>query len=373
LSFHRSPESLRARQSRIAPEGAERLPATSLELASFEYFCKGVGGELGLDDLLGLLARRVRRILPAETCVVYLRGSGGCLIARAADGLHAPRIEGMRLPWGRGLSGWAAANQKQILNGDPGLDLGALSGSPPGLTDALVVPLSAGGAAIGVVAVYAELARSFGSVHLEIANEIARAASGIVDRARYREGLSAGEVSPEGESRTHPASHFSGVASALVDLARDTGRTLSIACIDFETPGSLRPLGIKEENRPTRQRIAALIRAELPHDVSLFNFGEHRLVAVFQGLDRAEAQARGHRLQVRVRGISLSGQRGPAVACQVAVVNFPEDGTSVKALLDAAERRLAGMYVPEREKFLRVRQPPAPRKPAAKPAEKVQH
>ena len=100
-----------------------------------------LGTSLGLDDILSLLAVRVKHLLPHDSMAVYVLRND-VLIPEYVSGENFRPLSSLRIPIGEGLSGWVAQNAKPILNGNPSVEPGYLNDSKYStLRSALAVPL----------------------------------------------------------------------------------------------------------------------------------------------------------------------------------------------------------------------------------------
>ena len=80
----------------------------------------GLTGEVDLGDLGDVIAKHLRRIIPASDIVFYVyEVHTDDLVSMHAVGSHASHLVGVRIPRGERLSGWVAANKQTIVNADP--------------------------------------------------------------------------------------------------------------------------------------------------------------------------------------------------------------------------------------------------------------
>ena len=181
---------LLASQAAVAIENA-RLYETSQrwlrQLESLNEIGDALTGELDLDRLLDLVARRLRELVAARIVLIALPDSGGELVIAAADGEGADAfgLVGMRLGAGDSKAGRVLERGRSeridaVLD-DPEIDqraarrLGALS--------ALFVPLLLQGRAIGVLVAHDRAGSdpAFGEEDLRLAESLASRASIAVD------------------------------------------------------------------------------------------------------------------------------------------------------------------------------------------------
>ena len=96
-----------------------------------------LGNSLSLDETLSLLSVRLRRLVPCNSIVVYVKDEDQLLPQHIA-GDHFRVLSSLALRVGQGLSGWVAEKGTPILNGNPALEFGSI-----------VRPKSCSGADIG--------------------------------------------------------------------------------------------------------------------------------------------------------------------------------------------------------------------------------
>jgi putative nucleotidyltransferase with HDIG domain len=112
-------------------------------------------GRLPLEDILALLAGRLRQLAPHDAVAVFLR-RGNMLRPALVNGENARVLAALEIPVGEGLAGWVAQNHKPILNGNPAVEPGYLSAPAHSSTlrSALAVPLEGSSDTVAVLALY---------------------------------------------------------------------------------------------------------------------------------------------------------------------------------------------------------------------------
>jgi putative nucleotidyltransferase with HDIG domain len=118
-------------------------------------FGLSMGAVLRLDDVLALLAARVKRLVPHDSMAVYVLRSE-VLVPELVSGENFRLFSSLKIPIGEGLSGWVAQNSKPILNGNPSVEPGYLSDPSKFsvLRSALAVPLEGSTSVVAVLALY---------------------------------------------------------------------------------------------------------------------------------------------------------------------------------------------------------------------------
>jgi putative nucleotidyltransferase with HDIG domain len=133
------------------------VAAAGRELLGLLKLTEEFGGTLGVEETLALLATRLKRMLPYDTIVVYA-AENRRLIAKYANGEDARLFAGLEIQLNQGLSGWVGENLKPIVNGNPAVEPGYLTGR---LRSALSVPLEAQGRLAGTVTLYSATTDAF--------------------------------------------------------------------------------------------------------------------------------------------------------------------------------------------------------------------
>ena len=139
------------------------------EAEALEEFGRKLGGALGVEDMLSLLAVRVKRLVPHDAMAVYLVRDK-VLVPEFVSGENFRLFFSLRIPIGDGLSGWVAQNSKPILNGNPSVEPGYLNDPSrfSTLRSALAVPLEGGASVVAVLALYRAGADAFSRDDLSV-------------------------------------------------------------------------------------------------------------------------------------------------------------------------------------------------------------
>jgi diguanylate cyclase (GGDEF)-like protein/putative nucleotidyltransferase with HDIG domain len=147
-----------------------------------------LGNSLSLDETLSLFAMRLRKLVPYDSIVIFLK-EGDLLRPEFANGNHFRLLLTQSIPVGNGLCGWVAENCKAIVNGNPEVDFSfGKDASEVVLRSALAVPLEGVAGVAGVLALYQEECDGFTNDHLRILQALTtRVALFIENALKYRE------------------------------------------------------------------------------------------------------------------------------------------------------------------------------------------
>ncbi|MGB8261054.1 MAG: HD domain-containing phosphohydrolase [Terracidiphilus sp.] len=155
-----------------------------------------LGNSLSLDETLSLVAMRLRKLVPYDSLVAFIR-KGETLTPEFVSGDHFRLLSSLSIPVGTGLCGWVAQNARPIMNGNPAVETGFLRdpANPTNLHSALAVPLEGVSGLVGVLALYQSEADAFTGDHLRILQVITSKVALFIENAlKYREAESSATI-----------------------------------------------------------------------------------------------------------------------------------------------------------------------------------
>jgi diguanylate cyclase (GGDEF)-like protein/putative nucleotidyltransferase with HDIG domain len=155
---------------------------------------------LRLQDVLSILALRLKQLVPYDCLAVYVREKT-VLKPRYASGLNSEIFSSLEIPVGQGLSGWVVENGKAIINGNPAVEPGyaEAAGQADALTSALSIPLGDGVDQFsGALTLYRAEKDAYNADHLRILlaikGDIARAVDGAIRFQKAQQGTDADQL-----------------------------------------------------------------------------------------------------------------------------------------------------------------------------------
>lgn len=144
-------------EAHAIPRQLEVITATTAEEREFNELRRELPLAATLESAADVLFRHIRRVVPAATIVLFLPVDGGNeLEAFASSGVGRSTIDGLRIPVGDRISGWAQAHKQAVLNSNAALELGPVSRTlATPLRYAMAVPILNGpDTALGVITCY---------------------------------------------------------------------------------------------------------------------------------------------------------------------------------------------------------------------------
>jgi GGDEF domain-containing protein len=169
----------------VALSPLEDIAASTEESLVLYDLARALNGHLDLKHAGDIVAKHVRRVIPASTCVFYIYDPlTDELEAEHASGEGAGHFAGIRIPRGQRLSGWVAANKQTIVNSEPVLDLGEVARiMKPRPRSCLSTPLVADGELVGVLTLYTSDKEAFSENHRRVIEVVARQASNAIKQS----------------------------------------------------------------------------------------------------------------------------------------------------------------------------------------------
>src|SRR5207245_7709156 len=150
--------------------------------------CQEQGGSFALEDILSLLAVRLKHSVPYDSMAVYF-SKNNVLVPEFVSGENLKLFSSLRIPLGEGVSGWVAQNHKPILNGNPLVEPGYLNDPSKysTLRSALALPLEGPPGVVAVLALYRAHQEAFTRDHLRVLLAIGSKLGFTIENAlRYR-------------------------------------------------------------------------------------------------------------------------------------------------------------------------------------------
>ena len=162
--------------SRATPDS---ISSSTEELLAVYELARSLTAGVTLADAGDIIAKRMKRLLPASTCVYFIYDADGDeLVDRHVVGTHAAHVPGSRVGIGHRLSGWVAADRRTTVTSDPLLDLGDMARSPnPRPRSALSTPLLVENGLLGVLSPYSTSRDAFTPGHRRVAEMVGRQVS----------------------------------------------------------------------------------------------------------------------------------------------------------------------------------------------------
>ena len=299
-----------------------------------------LGNSLSLDENLSLVAMRLRKLVPYDSIVAFVR-KGDLLTPEFVSGDNFRLFTTLRIPVGTGLCGWVAQNARSIVNGNPAVEEG-FAHDPKNANEprsALAVPLEGVTGLVGVLALYQAEPDAFTSDHLRVLQVItSRVALFIENALKYREAESSATIDYlTGMANARALSMY--LEQELARCRRDRA-TVAVMVCDLN--------GFKEVNDKYGHlagdkvlKLFSMLMREACRDTDYTaRMGGDEFVIIAPNMPPALVEERS-------RKFSLLAQRAGREVCgkdflslSLGAAFYPQDGVDSEKLLAEADRKM---------------------------------
>lgn len=315
-----------------------------------------LGNSLDLKDTFASLQPALQQMVPNESFVVWIEREGK-LAAEYIAGSHVAMFSSLKIPMGRGLSGWVAANQKSIINGEASCELAHLGTAPytTMVRHALSVPLADAGLT-GALTLYRARDVLFTTEDARVLSTLAPKLSGaIANGLRFRRAAD--------EAITDPLTGLPNVAAlelrlnshAAAGAGHGSGPGAVVVC-DLD--------GFKAVNdrfgHPMGNRLleglAQRFRRSCRDGDFVARLGGDEFVLLLDGIGPKEIATRIAQFREVVRATGISLCKEDVLDASFGAAFYPADGTTSDELLAAADQRMYTLKAEQKSGVRRMKQ-----------------
>jgi diguanylate cyclase (GGDEF)-like protein/putative nucleotidyltransferase with HDIG domain len=313
----------------------DEITTSADEMLTVYELARALAGQVSLSDVGDIIAKHLRRLVPASLFVFYLCDSTSDEIeAMHVVGDGAAQVRGLRITVGQRLSGWVAANRQTIVNSDAFLDLdAAVECQSPKLKSSLSTPMVSGDELIGVLAVYS--ATGFNDDHRRVIEAVARQIGHTFKSAAEFDGV-ARRDELTGLPKLQQLEQFVGTMNDFSKTNRGSFTLLFIDVIGLKninlTHG--REVGDEVLREVVRHATGALRLADI-----LFRYGSDELVALLNDTTSQAARLVGDRIRDAIQAQRSARTSSVIIDITVTTASYPDDGDSLEVLLDVVRKK----------------------------------
>jgi diguanylate cyclase (GGDEF)-like protein/putative nucleotidyltransferase with HDIG domain len=307
-----------------------------------------LGSSLDLKETFATLTPALQQLVNLDSIVVWVERDGR-LTAEFIGGSHVAMFSALRIPMGRGISGWVAANQKSILNGEASCELAHLGTASTTTTvrHALSVPLSDGGLR-GAMTLYRTHDPLFTTEDARIVATIApKLAGAVANGLRFRRATD--------EAVTDAMTGLPNVAALAMRLSGNSSPGAVVVC-DLD--------GFKDVNdrfghlmgNRMLEALAERFRKSCRNGDFVARLGGDEFVLLLDGIGPGEIASRISQFREMVRSTGRSLCKEEVLDASFGAAFFPADGTTSDELLAAADQRMYQFKAEQKAGVLRMNQ-----------------
>ena len=316
---------------------------SSHEIVALYEIAQTLTGSLDVQDTLAVVASKLERIIPFETCVVYLCDeTGGGAVARHVTGLHAESFRGRVVEPGQGVTGWVITNNRPFANTDPALDLSPLGSHVQGYRTLAVYPLVKGDRKLGALALYAQSLSSYSDDQLRTLEQVAGLTSDALHNAMlYAETRSNGLT--DALTGLPNARYFYAFFEQEQARAATDEHPPVLLTMDVDGFRHVNDAVGQQGGDRLLKEIADIVRAQLRQNDTLIRYAGDKFIAILRNTPPEVISEVAVRIQSAValhRPTTVRGAEAITLGVSIGQARLKHDGQALEDLLEAAERRL---------------------------------
>jgi len=318
----------------------DSIAAARQEVRLLFELTRELGSSLSVDETLSVVGIRLKRMIPYDAIAVYILRDD-FLVPEYVHGEDFRLFSSLRIPIGHGPSGWVAAKEKPILNGNPSVECGYLNDPEKFsvLRSALAVPLEGLNGKVGVLTLYRSEKDAFSRDNLRILLAISSKVSLSIENAlKFRQA----EDSATTDYLTNlpnSRSLFPRLENELARCRRENSMLTVVVC-DLNGFKQINDrYGHLEGNRLLRH-IAETLRVNCREYDYVARMGGDEFVLLLLGKDQRAVAERIDQLRRIVWHAGSGDETQDEVSMSVGATVFPQDGSDADELLAEADRRM---------------------------------
>ncbi|HYL34274.1 MAG TPA: diguanylate cyclase [Bryobacteraceae bacterium] len=338
--FEKTPGGVADATEELVKAHAASVASARREMQGVLELAQDVAGSLRGEELLSVVAGRLKQIVPYDCIAVYVR-QGDVLKTKYVSGENSRTFAGLEIPVGQGLSGWVVENGKPIINGNPSVEPGYLKDPSrfSVLNSALSIPLRDSVEQVtGALTLYAAEKDAYSRDHLRILLSISDKVARAVEIACL--------AGAQQQANRDELTGLPNASSLYTYLQQELGRcelqgkTLTVLSCDLD--------GFKQVNDryghlsgdALLRSVGAILQSNCRSSDYVARMGGDEFVVVLSGSDVAELNGRIEALDSRIRAAGQEMFSDNSVGISVGAACFPENGEDVDSLLSYADRDL---------------------------------
>ncbi|MDQ6653986.1 MAG: HD domain-containing protein, partial [Acidobacteriota bacterium] len=257
---------------------------SSNEIVALYEIAQTFTSSLDVHDTLALVVSKLEKLVPFETCVVYLSdAAGGSVVAQHVAGLNVEDFRGRGIRQGEGVTGWVLANNKPFANTDPTLDFSALGCQPAGYRTLAVYPLVKGHQTLGALALYSQKLSSYSVEQLHMLEQVAGLTADAIHKATlYAETRNHGSGLKDQLTDLPNARYFYAFFEQEQVRAADDEYPLVLMTMEVDDFRDINETIGQVNGDKLLKEVAEVIRPQLREDDMLIRYAGGKFIALFR-------------------------------------------------------------------------------------------
>jgi diguanylate cyclase (GGDEF)-like protein/putative nucleotidyltransferase with HDIG domain len=331
-----------SQRSHEQPEYLDQIAAAHHEMSSLYEIARTFSTSLNLEDTIAIFARKLKFVIPFETCAIYLYDEQK-QAARVEHvlGKYAEAFAERQVLPGDGVTGWVLAHRKLFCNAHPELDLAGLPLHDDEFKTMAVAPLLKGEQMIGVIALYSEKLLRYTTDHIRLLETISGlAADAIYNSLHHAETREFALTDPLTGMPNARALHFQFAQEA--NRANRQNTPLSLLMMDLDGFKKINDTYGHHAGNEFLIGIAQVIAGELRSYDYLARYAGDEFVALLPGATEDAVEDLMWRIQRAVENYTLPGHDPQPIQAGVSLgaARYGSEADALERLLKIADRRM---------------------------------
>src|SRR2546429_1985925 len=217
-------------------KGFRSITEAQREVFALHEIAQTIGSSLNLQDTVSLVSKKLRAIVPFNTCVIFIVDDrSGKAIAMHVLGDHSDLFRLRRISIGDGITGWVIANSRSMCNSSPELDLvGMPEEIARGYRGVLVSPLIREDGAFGAIALYSKGRTSYTTEHVRLLESVSQHAASALNNALTFEKTKESALTDPLTELPNARGFYMMLEQRLAECQRMNRESLALICMDLD-------------------------------------------------------------------------------------------------------------------------------------------
>jgi diguanylate cyclase (GGDEF)-like protein/putative nucleotidyltransferase with HDIG domain len=313
------------------------------KLVALSAFCSISDTLLSLQEFSQIVLQRLSDIIPFDSAAIYLDQHDGSVAPIYVIGPLSPTLNSIKIPLGKGISGWVCAHKKHIFNVNPELEFVETETIMSSYGDVLSVPLLDHAESIGAISLYSVTPRRFNQRDVEflqlsssfIAPPLFQISNSTINNSQRL------DVDPS--FGIYTMSFLFTFVPTLITNSQHNSSPFSIINIQLNNLFKNALLhGLPSSNLLLKSIIQSL-KIEMRQTDIIIRNGFCGLFLILPDVSSTQASRFAHRIHSLIKSIYIShfSFDNPAFECAVSTSSYPEHGTDISDLIMHSQKQLS--------------------------------
>ena len=326
-----------------AEDYIEQIKLANKEVFTLYELAREFGSSANLDEMLALFSDHVRRLVPFDTCVVYLLdASKRSAKAAHVSGDNSEILAERHIKVGKGATGIALKRRQMVKNVNPDLDfsLSHLELIQQYSTMA-ALPLIADDEIVGAVSIYSNDLPEYDEEHLRLLETVSRIAAEAIGKTQEH-------AEAKANALTDPMTGLPNARSLQFQFEKELGRasrsgsTFQVLVMDLDGFKAVNDNFGHIAGDEMLREVGAVIQAQLRDYDFLARYGGDEFVALIPDAEYGDVTDLCGRIESAVSAFKLpvGDDKFASVGVSLGSAGYPANGVTFDELIIAADKAM---------------------------------